>query len=283
MTDTLPGDAGTAADRSAGRSWSARARRFGLLFALGALGVAAVLLSTPPSTYRAAAELAGLPVAVVVAASAAQSLALLAVAVAVGLYATPRVGLRSHLLARLSDDEPLGPAVQSFTRPALLGGVAVGLLLLALDAVAPTPVDGTAAPTVGSLLASLPFRVLYGGVTEELLLRWGVMSLVALALARTVGRGRDARTEGLSPAVAWTAIVVSSVLFGVGHLPAATAVYGPLTPEVLAFVVGGNTLAGLVFGWLFWRHGLEAGMVAHALGHVVLVGVVVVGLSAGLL
>lgn len=191
--------------------------------------------------------------------------------------------MRSHLLARLSDDAPLAPAVRSFARPALLGGEAVGLLLVAPDAVAPTPTGATAAPTVtvGAVLASLPFRVLYGGVTEELLLRWGVMSLLALALGRTVGRGRDARSDGLSPAVAWTAIALSSVLFGVGHLLAALAVYGALTPDVLAFVVGGNTLAGLVFGWLFWRHGPEAGMVAHVLGHVVLVGVVVVGLAAG--
>ena len=49
--------------------------------------------------------------------------------------------------------------------------------------------------------------------------------------------------------------------------------YGGLTAEVLAFVVGWNTLAGLVFGWLFWRHGLEAAIVAHALAHVVAVAV----------
>ena len=48
---------------------------------------------------------------------------------------------------------------------------------------------------------------------------------------------------------------------------------------MLAFVVGGNTLAGLVFGWLFWRHGLEAAMVAHALAHVVAVAVAVGVLS----
>ena len=260
-------------DPTTGRSWAARLRRFGLLFALGAVGVAALLLSTNPATYAAAAAAADLPVAVVVALTAVQSLVIVAIAVAAGLYAAPRVGLRSHLLARLSEGTPLGAAVRGFARPALLGGVAVGGLLLVAGAFAPTPVDGPATPatTAGALLASLPMRVLYGGVTEEILLRWGVLSVLAFALVRTVGRSRE--SESLPPALAWTAIVVSAVLFGLGHLPAAATVYGALTPAVVAFVVGWNTLAGLPFGWLFWRHGLEAAMVAHALAHVVAVGV----------
>ncbi|MFC7228881.1 CPBP family glutamic-type intramembrane protease [Salinirubellus salinus] len=271
MTETLQTGGDTAPPSVPSRSWGERLRRFGVLFLLGTVGVVALVRSTDLATLEATAEAAGLPAAVLLAISVGQSLVLLSLAVAVGLYAAPRVGFESHLLSRLSEGTPLAPAVRSFARPALLGGVAVGALLLALDVVAPTPVDGTAAPTVtvGALLASLPLRLLYGGVTEELLLRWGVMSLLAFALFRTVGR----RAEALSPALAWTAIVGSSVLFGVGHLPAALTVYGALTPAVLAFVVGGNTLAGLVFGWLFWRHGLEAAMVAHALAHVVAVAV----------
>lgn len=274
MTETLPtGDEPGTTGPAPGRSWAARLRRFGLLFALGTVGVAALLASTPASTYEAAAEASGLSVAVIVAVTAVQSLVLVALAVAAGLYTAPRVGFRSHLLARLSEGTPLGPAVREFARPALLGGVAVGAMLLVADAFAPTPVDGAAGPTVtvGALLASLPMRVLYGGITEEILLRWGVMSVLAFALVRTVGRGRE--SGSLSPALAWTAIVVASVLFGLGHLPAATGVYGGLTTEVLAFVVGWNTLAGLVFGWLFWRHGLEAAIVAHALAHLVAVAV----------
>lgn len=272
MTETLQtGDERGTTGPASGRSWAARLRRFGLLFVLGTVGVAALLASTPASTYEAAAEVSGLSVAVIVAVTAVQTLVLVALAVAAGLYTAPRVGFRSHLLARLSEGTPLGPAVRGFARPALLGGVAVGALLLVADAFAPTPVDGAVGPTVtvGALLASLPMRVFYGGITEEILLRWGVMSVLAFALVRTVGRGRDS----LPPAQAWTAIVVASVLFGIGHLPAATGVYGGLTAEVLAFVVGWNTLAGLVFGWLFWRHGLEAAIVAHALAHVVAVAV----------
>jgi hypothetical protein len=32
-------------------------------------------------------------------------------------------------------------------------------------------------------------------------------------------------------------------------------------------IVAANALPGLLFGWLFWRRGLEAAMGAHALAH----------------
>jgi hypothetical protein len=37
----------------------------------------------------------------------------------------------------------------------------------------------------------------------------------------------------------------------------------------VAFVIGVNTAFGLLFGYLYWRHGLEAAMIAHALAHAV--------------
>ena len=67
----------------------------------------------------------------------------------------------------------------------------------------------------------------------------------------------------------WLAIVVSGLLFGAGHLPAAAALVGELTGDVVLFVVGVNTAFGLLFGYLFWRYGLEAAMIAHVTTHVV--------------
>jgi hypothetical protein len=34
-------------------------------------------------------------------------------------------------------------------------------------------------------------------------------------------------------------------------------------------VVGANTVVGVLFGYLFWRYGLEAAIIAHAFAHVV--------------
>jgi membrane protease YdiL (CAAX protease family) len=94
----------------------------------------------------------------------------------------------------------------------------------------------------------------YGGVTEELLLRYGLLTGVVWLLGRFI--------DASESAVVWTAIVLTSVAFGVSHLPATAAVF-ELTPVVVARAVVLNGVAGVAFGWLYWRHGLVAAVVAH--------------------
>lgn len=94
-------------------------------------------------------------------------------------------------------------------------------------------------------------------------MRWGVMSLLAWAGWRLGQRG----VGRPAPAVLWLAILGAALLFGLGHLPAAAA----LAPLSLAFVLRTvllNSVAGIAAGWLFWRHSLEAAMLAHMMVHV---------------
>ena len=65
----------------------------------------------------------------------------------------------------------------------------------------------------------------------------------------------------------WTAIVISAVLFGVGHLPALAQAVA-LTPALIARTVLLNAIAGILFGWLYWQRSLETAMIAHASFHV---------------
>lgn len=67
----------------------------------------------------------------------------------------------------------------------------------------------------------------------------------------------------------WAAIAISAVIFGVLHLPTTAALIGRLTQPVIIYVVAGNALFGLMTGYLFWRHGLEAAIIAHASAHVI--------------
>ena len=57
-------------------------------------------------------------------------------------------------------------------------------------------------------------------------------------------------------------ILGAALLFGAGHLPAAAQVW-PLDAIVVARVLLLNALAGVVFGWLYWKRGLEVAMLAH--------------------
>ena len=55
----------------------------------------------------------------------------------------------------------------------------------------------------------------------------------------------------------WTAIVVASVLFGLGHVPITRALT-PLTPMIVVRAVVLNGVFGIATGWLYWKYGLGA-------------------------
>lgn len=101
-------------------------------------------------------------------------------------------------------------------------------------------------------------------------MRWGLMSLLVFMLnwlRRWRAFGRIV-VERPSPLIYWSSICLAALVFAVAHLPSA-AVIGPLTQAVIARVLLLNAVAGVVFGWLFWRYTLESAMVAHAALHVV--------------
>lgn len=110
-------------------------------------------------------------------------------------------------------------------------------------------------------------RVLYGGIVEEILTRWGLLSLLVWACWRISGAG--------FPVPGWcygVSITLSALLFAAGHLPVFLGLKIPIPPWFLLSILGGNFTGGLVFGWLFWRFGIEAAMLGHALAHVFAAG-----------
>src|SRR5262245_2383786 len=70
------------------------------------------------------------------------------------------------------------------------------------------------------------------------------------------------RELALPTSVFWAANIVAAVLFGLGHLPA-TAAVAPLSAALLVRAVVLSGAAGLVFGELYKRHGLEWAMASH--------------------
>ena len=247
--------------------------RFGVTLLAGVPGILALVgylyFTTPP-----AAVPTGLSLPLLAVLSAVNPLLLLALACLLGAYTAPRVGLRSYLIDRMETGKGIWRHLREEVWLAVGLGIVGGILIVVLDAMMmpfvaqdlPQSVIGGARPTVGSVLAYAPVRFLYGGVTEELMLRFGLMSVLAFVGWRVTGRRADVPGHG----VMWAAIVVSAVLFGVGHLPA-LAQSVALTPALIARTVLLNAVAGIVFGWLYWQRSLEAAMVSHASFHVPLV------------
>jgi membrane protease YdiL (CAAX protease family) len=59
----------------------------------------------------------------------------------------------------------------------------------------------------------LTARVLYGGIAEELMVRWGLMTLLVWAVWRL------RRPERLSGWAYWAGALAAAFLFAIGHLP----------------------------------------------------------------
>jgi len=247
--------------------------RFGVPLLAGIPGIAALVgylyLSTPPESVPA-----GLSLPVFAVLSGVNPLLLLVVACLLGAYAAPKVGLRSHLVDRAGGGDGLRQRLRPEVGLAVGVGVFGGLVVVALDVALapfvardlPQSAVGGAGATAVDVVAYAPVRFLYGGVTEEVLLRFGLMSVLVLVGWVVTGR----RSDGPGAGVMWVAVAVSAVLFGVGHLPA-LAQSVELTAALVARTVLLNAVAGVAFGWLYWRRSLEAAMVAHAAFHVPLV------------
>jgi len=197
-------------------------------------------------------------------ASVVQSLVVLAVPAAVGTAVAYRVGLRAPVFQALLAGAPLWPVVRSRILPTLVIGIAGALIFVAMYYGLFRPwLDEETRTHWDELRNGLGIwaRLLYGGIAEEVLTRWGLMSLLVWLGTLVVGRP--------TPIVVWIAILISGVLFGLGHAPSYLAAGCHKTLAFFSAMIVLNLWASLIFGWLFWQHGLIAAIAAHMLFHLV--------------
>lgn len=264
---TTPGHTTESAELSAGSFWKATLA----LLAAGLVGILSLLPILRPTAESIRAMPGGpdLPTPALQAVLLINPLVLLLLGVAVGTALAPRVGLRSHLAELVCGVRRRGRPLPTELARAMAAGALTGIALVLLDALS-RPWVRAAASDPGVLDISRPRSlsmtltgILYGAITEELISRWGLMSLVVWILWRVAQRGEDRPRAWIG----WIGIVVAAVLFSAGHLGAVAAEVA-LTPLVVARTIVLNSIGGVVFGWLFWRYSLESAMVAHATVHV---------------
>lgn len=188
---------------------------------------------------------------------------LVLVAVIVGTLLYQKAGLRVPMIEKWVgiNKEPLD--VAGMVKFGVGGGLLAGILVVLVVLLFKPMMLAEYEQLSQSLQATLLARFLYGGITEEILLRFGLMTLLVWIMVKVL--------KGTKPAAYWTGIVLAAVLFAIGHFP---AVYGAIENPgmiLLTYVIIGNTVGGLIFGWLYWKKGLESAFIAHIFIHVVLV------------
>lgn len=197
------------------------------------------------------------PTPVLVLISIIQSVVLLGVAAFIGTWLAPKVDLHWWLLDKWLHDSFVpysisGTIILSIVVGAIAAIVIIGLDFLFMKKIPKVEMDEPS--KFQSFLASF-----YGGISEEVLTRLFIMTAVVYV----------SNLLGLGNAAYWIGIIFASLLFGVGHLPAAFALFGK-SKIVLYRTILLNTIPGILFGYLYWKFGIEIAMIAHFTGDIFL-------------
>src|SRR5437870_5519025 len=179
-----------------------------------------------------------------------------------GLAAARRVGMGAPIL----DGAVAAPFAARRLTISLAVGAACGAVLLAVLVYGLVPIEPALATRLRARIGApswLPWALaVESSILEEFALRLFLLSSVAWLLAR---RWRN-------PSAAWSAIIVSSLVFAVVHLPAWLATTNP-TAVLIASVLTLNGVAGFVLGYLYWRWGIESAILAHFAADMVVQGI----------
>lgn len=234
---------------------------WGILAGLSTVAVLPYLLQLAPGF----AKRIPLPFPLFAALQGIQAAVLLGLLAFLGLRMGRRTGLGSPVMETLIAHRT--PAWRELHPARALGlGVLAALAVIAasqlLDPLLPRMLHPVATPGAGRSALNGLLASFYGGIAEELQMRLFLMTLLVWLFTR-FGRMPPGSTT------MWIAIATAAILFGVGHLPAAGQVWG-FDGIVIVRTVALNAIAGIAFGWLYWKSGIEMAMLGHFSADIVL-------------
>jgi membrane protease YdiL (CAAX protease family) len=200
-----------------------------------------------------------LPIPLFILLAVVQGGILFFVVILVGLFVSKKIGFGAPILERLTQKKDVKTYIKSILGLSIGLGVLAGILIIIGDYLLtfftdiPPIITTSTAPIWQGFLASF-----YGGINEELLMRLFFMSLLIWLFSK-IKKTDEGKPTQLS---IWLAIFLAAILFGLIHLPL-TASIMEITPVVIARAILLNGIGGVIFGWLYWRKGLESAIISH--------------------
>ena len=231
------------------------------------LFVASIIASLLVLPYALALSpaLASVFTPVVLIAQLIQSIILFAIAILVGLYLAKRVGFGLPVLEGWLEGKEVGNYLKSILGISVGSGVLAGILIILFSFLftsASSVLQGAelSVPLWKGFLASF-----YGGIGEEILFRLFVMTVIVWIFykIKKTPEGKPT-TIGIS-----LAIIITAILFGIGHLPITGSIIA-ITPLVIVRAIVLNGIGAIIFGWPYWKKGLESAMISHFSADIVL-------------
>lgn len=206
-----------------------------------------------------------LPLALLI--SVIQSTILFAILLFIGLKLSSKLGLKIPILEHYINKKKVNLDVKSIIKISVLFGILTGIIiifidfvftLLGVDLMGQVPV-----PVWQGFLASF-----YGGICEEIVMRLFFMTFIMGVFSKLTNSKSKIIENNL---IMWISIILAALLFGIGHLPI-TETLTTLNFLVIFRALLLNGIGGIVFGWLYWKKGLESAMIAHFSADIVLHG-----------
>lgn len=184
-----------------------------------------------------------------------------------GWWTRPRTGLDAPVLRAL-----LGKA--DWTAPLRRGLPMAAAIALLVALILIVYALGTADVVLSMPQLDIPLitRLGYGGVGEEIIARWGLLTAF-MALALRLGQSRGAAF--------WAANSLAALLFALGHFGVLFALMPHPPLWLLTAVVLGNFIPAVAFGWLYRQFGIESAMLAHGGAHALFWSVAAAGYVTG--
>lgn len=251
---------------------SVKTKQFVILWAAGFIGVVSFLLvdlSALVANLPLPAEAEIPPITTELKLlSLIQPTVILTAAVLGGGLLAPAVGLSAPVVEAVAAGRNSISVIRSQILPSLIGGFVGGLALIVTERFFAPWLPPEVVVRIAGLdnLFPLTTRLLYGGITEELLIRWGLMTLLVQIMRKLFRNNREP-----PPALYFvTAILLSAVIFGIGHLPIVFLLFPETSPILIIYIVFANSLFGLIAGFLYWKRGLESAVFAHMCIHVLI-------------
>lgn len=194
---------------------------------------------------------------------------LLLIGVLAGVNLAHKVGLSAPLAEALaSGNSQLISAIKPQVIPGLVGGVVGGVTLSTLSLLWQSSLPPDFVAKAEELSQNTPFltRILYGGITEEIVMRWGFMTFLVWIAWRVLQKA-----QGVPNTIYVVfAIGISALVFGLLHLPLVFALSSQVTASLVGYIIIGNGFFGLIAGYLYWQKGLESAIIAHVMVHIVM-------------
>ena len=238
-----------------------------ILFLIGAIGVLSLLTmdltsTIPPEMLEQA--LKSVTIEQLQWLSLTNPTILLALFVVAGTLLHDKVGLEVPCIDKMIQNKPWAGIFSGQLKTGVIGGLAVGAIMVLISAFFMPHLPADFIEAGEKLQLTIAARFLYGGLTEEILMRYGLMTFIVWLGFKM--------TKQLTDNVYWSGIILGAILFGAGHLPLAFSLSASPSTLLIVYIILGNTVGGLVFGWMYWKKGLEAAIIAHIFAHVAMMG-----------